>query len=83
MLSAALVVALALIGTTIAYMGFSSSSLNLFRSSSSESLRQTRKIHRCSTLRFSPDGKYLGYSDQQGIYLQLVATNAAQDAPFA
>lgn len=28
----------------------------------------------------SPDGKYLGYSDQQGIHLQLVATSAAQDA---
>jgi serine/threonine protein kinase/Tol biopolymer transport system component len=28
----------------------------------------------------SPDGKYLGYSDQQGIHLQLVATNAPEDA---
>jgi serine/threonine protein kinase/dipeptidyl aminopeptidase/acylaminoacyl peptidase len=30
----------------------------------------------------SPDGKYLGYSDQQGIHLQLVATNATKDVPL-
>jgi len=27
----------------------------------------------------SPDGKYLGYADKHGIHLQLVATNAAQE----
>jgi len=27
----------------------------------------------------SPDGKFLGYADQQGIHLQLVATGAVQD----
>jgi serine/threonine protein kinase/Tol biopolymer transport system component len=27
----------------------------------------------------SPDGKYLGYADKQGIHLQLVATNAPQE----
>jgi len=27
----------------------------------------------------SPDGKYLGYGDQQGIHLQLVATGGVQD----
>jgi serine/threonine protein kinase len=27
----------------------------------------------------SPDGKYLGYADQQGIHLQLVATGGAQN----
>src|SRR5207248_9449533 len=26
----------------------------------------------------SPDGKYLGYADQQGIHLQLVATSVVQ-----
>ncbi len=30
----------------------------------------------------SPDGKYLGYSDRQGISLQLVATGATQDVPL-
>jgi Tol biopolymer transport system component/predicted Ser/Thr protein kinase len=29
----------------------------------------------------SPDGKYLGYSDQQGIHLQLVATGETQNVP--
>jgi serine/threonine protein kinase/WD40 repeat protein len=30
----------------------------------------------------SPDGKYLGYSDRQGIHLQLVATGATQSLPL-
>lgn len=30
----------------------------------------------------SPDGKYLGYSDRQGIHLQLVATGATQSVPL-
>ena len=30
----------------------------------------------------SPDGKYLGYSDQQGTHLQLVETGETQDVPF-
>jgi serine/threonine protein kinase/Tol biopolymer transport system component len=30
----------------------------------------------------SPDGRYLGYVDEQGIHLQLVATGAAQSVPF-
>ena len=30
----------------------------------------------------SPDGKYLGYADQQGIHLQLVETKAAQNLPL-
>jgi serine/threonine protein kinase/Tol biopolymer transport system component len=30
----------------------------------------------------SPDGKYLGYADQQGIHLQLVATGGAQSVPL-
>ena len=30
----------------------------------------------------SPDGKYLGYADQRGIHLQLVATNAIQNVPL-
>jgi eukaryotic-like serine/threonine-protein kinase len=29
----------------------------------------------------SPDGKFLGYADQQGIHLQLVATGAVQNVP--
>jgi hypothetical protein len=29
----------------------------------------------------SPDGKYLGYADPQGIHLQLVATGAVQNVP--
>ncbi len=30
----------------------------------------------------SPDGNYLGYSDQQGIHLQLVKTGETQSAPW-
>jgi len=30
----------------------------------------------------SPDGKYLGYSDQQGIHLQLVETGETQSVPW-
>jgi serine/threonine-protein kinase len=30
----------------------------------------------------SPDGRYLGYVDEQGIHLQLVAMGAAQSVPF-
>ena len=30
----------------------------------------------------SPDGKYLGYSDRQGIHLQLVATGVIQSVPL-
>ena len=30
----------------------------------------------------SPDGKYLGFADQQGIHLQLVSTNATQSLPL-
>jgi serine/threonine protein kinase len=30
----------------------------------------------------SPDGKYLGYGDEQGIHLQLVATVGTQDVPM-
>ena len=30
----------------------------------------------------SPDGKYLGYSDQRGIHVQLLATGDTQDTPI-
>jgi Tol biopolymer transport system component len=30
----------------------------------------------------SPDGKYLGYSDQQGIHMQLIATSGEQSLPL-
>ena len=30
----------------------------------------------------SPDGKYLGYSDQRGIHVQLLATGDTQDVPI-
>jgi eukaryotic-like serine/threonine-protein kinase len=30
----------------------------------------------------SPDGKYLGYADEQGIHLQLVATGGTQSVPL-
>ena len=30
----------------------------------------------------SPDGKYLGYDDQQGIHVQLIETGQTQDMPF-
>jgi hypothetical protein len=30
----------------------------------------------------SPDGKYLGYGDQHGIHLQLIATGGTQNVPL-
>ena len=77
---AALLVTLAVIGTAL---------FTWFFPRRPESLRQFKQRKLTANAQdspvlnaaISPDGKYLGYSDQQGIHLQLVATNAAQDTP--
>jgi serine/threonine protein kinase len=78
---AALVITLALIGATL---------FTWFYPRSSESLPQynQRKLTANAedspvfNAAISPDGKYLGYADQQGIHLQLVETKAPQNLPL-
>jgi eukaryotic-like serine/threonine-protein kinase len=77
----ALLVTLALIGTTI---------FGRFFPRRPEPLRQfnqrklTANVQNSPVLNaaISPDGKYLGYGDKQGIHLQLVATGGTQNVPL-
>ena len=79
--TAALLVTLVLVGTTI---------FTWFYPRRSEPLPQfdQRKLTANAqdspvlSAAISPDGKYLGYADQQGIHLQLVATGASQGVPL-
>jgi serine/threonine protein kinase/Tol biopolymer transport system component len=75
---AALVVTLALIGTTVFTWFF------LRRPESLPQYNQRKLTANAQDLpvlnaAISPDGKYLGYADQQGIHLQLVASKASQN----
>jgi serine/threonine protein kinase/Tol biopolymer transport system component len=75
---AALVVTLALIGTTLFTWFF------LRRPESLPQYNQRKLTANAQDLpvlnaAISPDGKYLGYADQQGIHLQLVASKASQN----
>jgi serine/threonine protein kinase/Tol biopolymer transport system component len=76
---AALVVTLALAGTTLSTWFFlrRHEPLPQFKQRKLTANAQDSPVLNSA---ISPDGKYLGYSDQQGLHLQLVATNAAQDA---
>ena len=76
---AALVATLALIGTTLFTWFFPRrpEPLPQFKQRKLTANAQDLPVLNAA---ISPDGKYLGYSDQQGIHLQLVATNAAQEA---
>jgi serine/threonine protein kinase/Tol biopolymer transport system component len=78
---AALVVTLALIGTTL-FAWFFPRRPELLPQFKQRKLTANAQDSPVLNAAISPDGKYLGYSDQQGIHLQLVATNAAQDAPL-
>jgi serine/threonine protein kinase/Tol biopolymer transport system component len=78
---AALLVTLALIGTTLFTWFFPHrpEPLPQFKQRKLTANAQDSPVLNAA---ISPDGKYLGYADQQGIHLQLVATNAAQDVPL-
>jgi len=74
---AALLAALALVGTTIVTWLFPrhSEPLPQFKQRKLTANAQDSPVLSAG---ISPDGKYLGYADQQGIHLQLVATGGVQ-----
>jgi hypothetical protein len=72
---AALVVTLALIGTTLFTWFFPRHSLPQYNQRKLTANAQDSPVLNAA---ISPDGKYLGYADQQGIHLQLVETKAAR-----
>ena len=76
---AALVVTLALIGTTLFTWFFPRRSLPQYNQRKLTANAQDSPVLNAA---ISPDGKYLGYADQQGIHLQLVETKAAQNLPL-
>jgi len=76
---AALVVTLALIGTTLFAWFFPRRSLPQYNQRKLTANAQDSPVLNAA---ISPDGKYLGYADQQGIHLQLVETKAAQNLPL-
>ena len=78
---AALLATLALIGTTIVTWLFPrhSEPLPQFNQRKLTANAQDSPVLNAA---ISPDGKYLGYADQQGIHLQLVATGGVQSVPL-
>jgi serine/threonine protein kinase/Tol biopolymer transport system component len=78
---AALLVTLALIGTTIFTWFFPRrpEPLTQFNQRKLTANAQDSPVLNAA---ISPDGKYLGFDDQQGIHLQLVATGGAQSVPL-
>ena len=78
---AALVITLALIGTTLFTWFFPrrSQALPQYNQRKLTANAQDSPVFDAA---ISPDGKYLGYADQQGIHLQLVETKAAQNLPL-
>src|SRR2546429_1301272 len=74
---AALVVTLALIGTTI-FTWFFPGRSELLRQFNQRKLTAIGQDSPGLNAAICPDGKYLGYADQQGIHLQLVATSVVQ-----
>jgi serine/threonine protein kinase len=76
--TAALLVTLALIGTTIFTWFFPRrpESLPQFNQRKLTANAQESPVFSAA---ISPDGKYLGYADEEGIHLQLVATGAVQN----
>ncbi len=74
---AALLVTLALISTTIFTWFFPrrTEPLQQFKQRKLTANAQDSPVFNAA---ISPDGKYLGYADQQGIHLQLVATGGVQ-----
>jgi eukaryotic-like serine/threonine-protein kinase len=78
---AALVVTLGLIGTTLFTWFFPrrSQPLPQYNQRKLTANAQDSPVFNAA---ISPDGKYLGYADQQGIHLQLVETKAMQNLPL-
>jgi Tol biopolymer transport system component len=75
------VITLALIGTTLVTWFFPrrSQSLPQYNQRKLTANAQDSPVLNAA---ISPDGRYLGYADQQGIHLQLVETKAAQNLPL-
>ncbi len=78
---AALLVMLALIGTTI-FTWFFPRRPEPLTQFSQRKLTANAQDSPVLNAAISPDGKYLGFDDQQGIHLQLVATGGAQSVPL-
>ena len=76
--AAALLVTLALIGTTI-FTWFFPRRLESLPQFNQRKLTANAQESRVFSAAISPDGKYLGYADEFGVHLQLVATGAAQN----
>src|SRR6267154_1862215 len=78
---AALLVMLALIGTTI-FTWFFPRRPEPLTQFSQRKLTANAQDSPVLNAAISPDGKYLGFDDQQGIHLQLVATGGARSVPL-
>ena len=79
--AAALLVTLALIGTTL-FTWFFPRRPEPLPQFNQQKLTANAGDSPVFSAAISPDGKYLGYADQQGIHLQLVETKAAQVLPL-
>jgi serine/threonine-protein kinase len=79
--AAALLVTLALIGTTLFTWFFPRRSEPLPQFNQ-QKLTANAEDSPVFSAAISPDGKYLGYADPQGIHLQLVETKTAQILPL-
>jgi len=77
--TAALLVTLALFGTTVFIWFFRAEPLPQFNQRKLTANAQESPVLSAA---ISPDGKYLGYGDQQGLHLQLVATGGTQNVPL-
>jgi len=79
--TAALLVTLALIGTTI-FGWFSPRRPEPLPQFNQRKLTANVQDSPVLNAAISPDGKYLAYGDEQGIHLQLVATGGIQNVPL-
>jgi serine/threonine protein kinase len=79
--TAALLAVVALIGTTL-YTSFFARRPEPLPQFNQRKLTANAQDSPVLNAAISPDGKYLGYADEQGIHLQLVATRAAQTVPL-
>jgi serine/threonine protein kinase/Tol biopolymer transport system component len=79
--AAALLVAVALIGTTL-FIWFFPRRAEPLPQFNQRKLTANAQDSPVFDAAISPDGKYLGYADQQGIHLQFVATGGTQSVPL-
>ena len=85
-LSAVVLVIVAAVSVGV-YKGVSSASWLAHRSEQVQQLKQRRLTANppdlgLTSAAISPNGKYLGASDRQGIHLQFIETTETQDVPF-